>query len=69
MLKLIALLAAGIAVFLFLRAMFGRRPSKISAAWGEAKKQLDTGITIFLGIVGVVVAITIAKLIWAWWVS
>ena len=41
LLKLIALIAAAIPVFLFLRKMLGARPSKLGTAWREAKKQID----------------------------
>ena len=68
-LKLIALAAAAIPAYLFWRAMFGKRPSKVSAAWGEAKKQIDLAIYIFLGLVGCVVAVALGKIIWTWWTA
>jgi multisubunit Na+/H+ antiporter MnhB subunit len=68
-LKLIALIAAAIPLFLFLRAVFGRRPSKLGAALREARKQIDLAIYIFLGIIGCVVAFALGKLAWAWWTS
>jgi hypothetical protein len=68
-LKLIALISAAIPIYLFLRAMFGSRPSKLSAAWREAKKQIDLAIYIFLGIIGCIVAFALGKLVWAWWMS
>ena len=68
-LKIIALLAAAIPAFLFLRAMFGARPSKLGTAWREAKKQIDLGITIFIGIVGAIVVFALARLAWAWWTA
>jgi len=67
MLKLIAILSAAIPLILFVRAMFGARPTKLGAAWREAKKQIDLGITIFLVIIGCVFVFAAAKLIWAWW--
>ena len=69
MLKLIALLSAAIPVILFVRAMLGRRPTKFGAAWREAKKQVDVGITIFLCIIGVIVAIAVVRLAWVWWTA
>jgi hypothetical protein len=69
LLKLIALISAAIPVFLFLRAMFGKRPSKLGTAWREAKKQVDLAIWIFLGLVGVIVAFALGKLAWAWWTA
>jgi hypothetical protein len=69
MLKLIALLSAAIPIFLFVRAMLGRRPTKFGAAWREAKKQVDTGITIFLCIIGCIVVIALGRLAWAWWTA
>jgi hypothetical protein len=69
MLKLIALLSAAIPLILFVRALIGQRPSKLGAAWREAKTQVDLGITIFLVIIGCVLAFTIGKLAWGWWMA
>jgi hypothetical protein len=68
-LKIIAFAAAVIPVILFLRAMFMRRPSKFGAAMREAKKQIDLGIYIFLGIIGCIVAFAAGKLAWTWWTA
>ena len=69
LLKLIALAAAAIPAILFLRAMLGRRPTKLGGALREAKKQIDLAIYIFIGIVGVIVAFALGKLAWAWWTA
>ena len=69
LLKLIALLSAAIPLILFLRRMMGSRPTKLGGAMREAKKQIDLAITIFIGIIGCVVAFAIAKLAWGWWVA
>lgn len=69
LLKLIALAAAAIPAILFLRALLGRRPTKLGGALREAKKQIDLAITIFIGIVGVIVAFAAGKLAWAWWTA
>ena len=61
MLKLIALLSAAIPLALFLRATFGARPTKLGAAWREAKKQVDLGITIFLAIIGCICVVAAAR--------
>jgi hypothetical protein len=68
-LKLIALVAAAIPAFLFWRAMFGKRPSKLGTAWREAKKQFDLAIWIFLALVGVIVAVALARIAWSWWMA
>jgi multisubunit Na+/H+ antiporter MnhB subunit len=68
-LKLIALISAAIPVILFLRAVFGQRPSKLGAAMREAKKQIDLAIYIFIGIIGAVVAFAVGKLAWTWWTA
>ena len=67
LLKLIALLSAVIPLILFLRKMFGARPTKMGAAWREAKKQIDLAITIFICIVGAILVIALGKLAWGWW--
>jgi len=69
MLKLIALISIAIPLVLFIRAMLGARPTRFGAAWREAKKQIDLGITIFLVIIGGVFVFALGKLAWAWWVS
>jgi multisubunit Na+/H+ antiporter MnhB subunit len=69
LLKLIALISAAIPVILFLRAVFGNRPSKLGNAWREAKKQIDLAIYIFIGIIGAVVVFALGKLAWGWWAA
>jgi hypothetical protein len=69
LLKLIALLSAVIPLVLFLRKMLGARPTKMGAAWREAKKQIDLAIYIFIGIIACVVAVAAARLAWAWWTA
>jgi len=69
MLKLIALLSAAIPLVLFVRAMIGARPTKLGAAWREARKQVDLGITIFLVIIGCIFAVALARLAWVWWTT
>ena len=69
LLKLIALLSAAIPLFLFWRAIMGRRQTKLGSALREAKKQIDLAIYIFIGIVGVIVAFAAGKLAWAWWTA
>ena len=69
LLKLIALASAAIPLILFLRAVFGGRPTKFGGAWREAKKQIDLAIYIFIGIIGCVIAYAVIKLGWAWWTS
>ena len=66
-LKLLALAAAAIPAYLFVRSLLGRRVTQPSAAWREAKKQIDRAIWIFLGLVGCVVAFALGKLAWTWW--
>jgi multisubunit Na+/H+ antiporter MnhB subunit len=68
-LKLIALISAAIPLILFLRAVFGKRPSKLGAAMSEAKKQIDLAIYIFIGIIGAIVAFAVGKLAWTWWMA
>jgi hypothetical protein len=65
--KLLALAAAVIPAILFLRRMFGRRPSRLSEEWREAKKHFDYAIWIFLGLIGCIVAFALGKLAWTWW--
>jgi len=69
LLKFLALAAAIIPAYLFVRRMLGQRASQPSAAWREARKQIDLAIWIFLVLVGCVVAIALGKVAWTWWTS
>ena len=68
-LKLIALLAAAIPVILFVRTVFGRRPTKFGGMMREAKKQIDLAIWIFLGLIGCVITFALGKIAWTWWTA
>jgi hypothetical protein len=67
LLKLIALISAGVPLYLFVRSLFGNRPSRFSTAMGEFKRQVDFAVWIFLALIGCVVAFAAGKLIWTWW--
>jgi hypothetical protein len=65
-LKIIALVAAAIPIFLFIRAVFFRRPGRVNEAFVEFKKQANLAFTAFMVFVGCVVLYAIGKLIWPW---
>jgi NADH:ubiquinone oxidoreductase subunit 6 (subunit J) len=67
LLKFIAFVAAALPLFLFVRSMFFRRPTRFSQQMKEFKKQVDLAVWIFLGLVGCLVAFAAGKLIWTWW--
>jgi hypothetical protein len=69
LLKIIAFLSAAIPLILFVRSFMGARPTKLGAAWREAKKQIDLGVSIFIGIVCCLFAFAAAKLAWGWWTA
>jgi fumarate reductase subunit D len=69
LLKTIAFIAAVIPLVLFVRAMFFRRPNRISEGVREFRKQVDVAVWIFLGLVGCVVAFAVGKLLWTWWTT
>ena len=69
LLKLIALACAAIPAILFLRAIFGRRPSRIGAALSEARKQIDLAIYLFIGIMACFIAFGLGRLAWSWWTA
>ena len=68
-LKLVALLAAAIPAILFVRAVFGRRQTKLGAMMREAKKQIDLAIWIFIALIGCVMAFALGKIAWTWWTA
>jgi hypothetical protein len=65
--KIIAFIAAAIPIVLFLRTMFFRRPTRVSASFDEFKKQANLAVTIFLVLICCVVAVALGKLVWTWW--
>jgi len=65
--KVIAFLAAAIPVFLFLRSIFGRRPTRVNEGLKDFKRNADLAVSIFLFLIGCVVAVAIVKLAWTWW--
>ena len=54
--KIIAFVAAAIPIFLFVRAIFFRRTMRISEGLKEFKKQANLAVSIFLILIGCVVA-------------
>jgi hypothetical protein len=69
LIKIIAFIAAAIPIVLFVRAVFFRRPTRMSEGLKELKKQFDLAFWIFIGLMGCVVAFAAGKLIWTWWGS
>jgi hypothetical protein len=64
--KIIALVAAAIPIFLFVRSFFFRRPTRINKGFKEFKKQSDLAVSIFLVFIGCIVIFAVGKLVWAW---
>jgi hypothetical protein len=69
LLKIIAFIAAAIPLFLFVRAVFFRRSTRVSEAFTELKKRVNLAVTIFLVLIGCVVLFAVGKLAWTWWTS
>jgi hypothetical protein len=69
LLKIIAFIAAAIPIFLFVRSVFFRRTTQVNEGLKEFKKQANLAVTIFLFLIGCVVAFAAAKLAWTWWSS
>jgi hypothetical protein len=67
--KIIAFIAAAIPIVLFIRAIFFKRSTRINDSVKEFKKQANLAVTIFLVLIGCVVALAAGKLIWTWWAS
>ena len=64
--KIIAFVAAATPIFLFVRSIFFRRPTRLNEGYKEFKKQSDIAVSIFLFLIGCVVIFAVGKLIWAW---
>ena len=67
--KIMAFVAAAIPMFLFLRSIFFRRTTQINDGLKEFKKQANLAVSIFLFLIGCVVAVAAGKLAWTWWTA
>ena len=67
--KIMAFVAAAIPIFLFVRSIFFRRTTRINDGLKEFKKQANLAVSIFLFLIGCVVAVAAGKLAWTWWTS
>jgi hypothetical protein len=64
--KIIAFVAAATPIFLFVRSIFFRRPTRLNEGFKEFKKQSDVAVSIFLFLIACVVIFAVGKLAWAW---
>jgi hypothetical protein len=64
--KIIAFVAVAIPIFLFIRSIFFRRPTRLNEGFKEFKKQSDLAVSIFLFLIGCVVLLAAGKLVWTW---
>jgi hypothetical protein len=60
--KMLAFAAAAIPIFLFVRSMLLRRPTRINEGYKEFKKQSDLAVSIFLFLIGCVVIFAVGNL-------
>ena len=67
--KIIALIAAAIPIFLFVRSVFFRRTARANEGLREFKKQANLAVSIFLFLIVCVVIFAAGKLAWTWWSS
>ncbi len=67
LLKLLALAVAVIPVLMFVRSVLFRRPTRMSQGVQQFKRQFDIFIWLFIGTVGLVGALTFARIAWTWW--
>ena len=62
-LKIIAFLTAAIPLFLFIRAVFFQRTTRINEGLKEFKKQANLAVSILLFLIGCVVVFAVGKLV------
>jgi hypothetical protein len=67
LLKLLALAVAVVPLLLFLRSVMFRRPTRVSQNVQQFKRQVDIFVWLFIGLVGVIGAVTFARMAWLWW--
>jgi hypothetical protein len=65
--KIIALIAAAIPIFLFVRSVFFQRTTRVNECLREFKKQAN--LAVFLFLIVCVVVFAAGKLAWTWWSS
>jgi hypothetical protein len=63
--KIIALIAAAIPIFLFVRSVFFQRTTRVNEGLREFKKQANLAVSIIV----CVVVFAAGKLAWTWWSS
>jgi hypothetical protein len=69
LLKIIAVVAAAVPIFLFLRSIFVQRTPRIDDGLKQFKKQANLAVSIFLFLIGCVVVVAAGKLAWTWWTA
>ena len=67
--KIIALIAAAIPIFLFVRSVFFQRTTRVNEGLRELKKQANLAVSIFPFLIVCVVVFAAGKLAWTWWSS
>ena len=67
--KILALVAAAIPIFLFVRSIFFRRTTRINDGLKEFKKHANLAVSIFLFLIGCVELAGAGKLAWTWWAA
>jgi hypothetical protein len=67
--QIIALIAAAIPIFLFVRSVFFQRTTRVNEGLREFKKQANLAVSIFLILIVCVVVFAAGKLAWTWWSS
>ena len=60
--KTMAFVAAAIPIFLFVRSIFFRRPTRLNEGFKEFKKQSDVAVSIFLFLIACVVIFAVGRL-------
>ena len=67
--KVMAFIAVAVPIFLFVRAMFSGRATRINNGFKEFKKQTNLAVSIFLFLIGCSVIVAAGKMAWMWWAS
>ena len=71
--KILAFVAAAVPLFLFLRSILSPRPTRgkeglrVKEGFKDFKRHADLAVSIFLFLIGCVVAVAAVKLVWTWW--
>jgi len=69
LLKIVIFLAAVFALFLAVRRLFLRRPTRLGEQLKAVKREIDVAINILIVVIACIAVFAIGRMVWAWWTA